>query len=145
MGKMGLGRWVMALAEFQETSVEQEEMRTAFKVVSYLGSAHTGVVFWLLQRISALIIGIFSIWGILELFKGKFATYETFSAWMYSPWNKAGFLFLIFAVAIHNTLGFQVIVEDYIRSLYLKMVCIFLMRIISIGLFLICLVCLLKI
>lgn len=112
------------------------------KVVNYLGSAHTGVVFWVMQRISAMIISLFSIWGLFTLFRGRFASYESFLTWMGNPWNKAGMLFLLFALTIHAVLGFQVIIEDYAHSFLLKAGCIFITRCLSIGLFLVSFICL---
>jgi len=68
---------------------------------------------WLQQRLTAG-SGLFLIlWFIVSLALLPAYDFETFSAWLSSPWAAVPLLLLVISMFYHARLGLQVVIEDY--------------------------------
>jgi succinate dehydrogenase / fumarate reductase membrane anchor subunit len=88
--------------------------------VKYLGSAKSGVKFWIWQRLTALFLIPLFVWFIYTLFdffiNPEYITNEV----LYSPFALLIFVLLINLSLFHGMLGVKVILEDYIHSEFKK-------------------------
>lgn len=101
---------------------------TALKKAEGLGASHSGVLTWLAQRVTAVLLLLTTGWVFLALVTGHMETYEAFCVWSHTPWNKTILLLLTAALSVHTALGLEVIVQDYIHRLFLKIWLLFLTR-----------------
>lgn len=86
-----------------------------------LGSSHTGVHHWMIQRITAMANIPLVIWMIYSVFSLQGATYQEFTGWLSQPWNAVLAVLFILSTFYHAVLGNQVIVEDYISCRWFRM------------------------
>lgn len=84
--------------------------------VKGLGSSHTGVTHWVVQRFTAVLLIPFGIWFLLTLMCHTQSDYQTVVNWAGKPWNAAGLALFISTVLYHSTLGCQVVIEDYVPN-----------------------------
>lgn len=117
---------------------------TALKKVEGLGSSHSGVMVWLVQRGTAGFLFFTVGWVLSALLMGHMKTYGAFQIWGQAPWNKAILIFLSVMLSIHTALGLQIVAEDYIHKVFLKVGLIFLIRFACVGLFLLSLISILS-
>jgi len=91
-------------------------MRTPLSRAIGLGSAHSGVRHWWVQRVSAIALVPLTVWFIAAISVHTGADYTTFVAWMRNPVTDILMTLLLVALFYHAALGLQVIVEDYVHS-----------------------------
>lgn len=80
------------------------------------GSARHGVHHWYLQRATALLLIILTVWLLYALISLSGASYETAVHFLSSPLNTAGALLLSVVALYHAMLGLQVVIEDYVHA-----------------------------
>jgi succinate dehydrogenase / fumarate reductase membrane anchor subunit len=91
-------------------------LRSPLRRVLGLGSAHSGVHHWWLQRLTSVALVPLTIWFLVSLLALPSLGYETVSVWM-SQSSTALLLVLFVLVATwHSQLGVRVVVEDYVHG-----------------------------
>lgn len=91
-------------------------LRSPLRRVLGLGSAHSGVHHWWLQRLTSIALVPLGIWFLVSLLALPSLGYETVIAWM-SQSSTAVLLALFVLVATwHSQLGVRVVVEDYVHG-----------------------------
>jgi succinate dehydrogenase / fumarate reductase membrane anchor subunit len=91
-------------------------------VKSVLGVNHRGLTDWLIQRISAIVMAIYSV-GMLVFFIGH--TDLTFTDWhdlFAHTWMKAATLLLLASLLFHAWIGMWTIFTDYVKPYVLRLV-----------------------
>jgi len=111
--------------------------------MSYVKSP--GVGHWKLQRISAIAMIPLLLWFIPSLLFSLLGSYAEALAWFQSPFNTTGLFLLFITLFFHASLGLQVVIEDYVHNEGLKIASIILIKLISILLGVLSLLCVLKI
>jgi succinate dehydrogenase / fumarate reductase membrane anchor subunit len=104
-----------------------------------------GVGHWKLQRISAIGMIPLLLWFIPSLLFSLLGSYEEAIAWFQSPFNTTGLFLLFITLFFHASLGLQVVIEDYVHNDGLKIASIILIKLLSILLGVLSLLCVLKI
>jgi len=91
-----------------------------------MGSAKSGTHHWWMQRISAvaLLPLTFYLLGFIHLLLS--ASYQETIAWLQQSFNNAGLLLWVIAVCYHAASGLQVVYEDYISTVWLRITIVWL-------------------
>lgn len=100
---------------------------------------------WKLQRISALAMIPLVMWFIPSLLFSLLGNYADALVWFQSPFNTTGLFLLFITLFFHASLGLQVVIEDYVHNEGLKIASIILIKLLSILLGVLSLLCVLKI
>lgn len=93
-----------------------------------LGSAKSGVEHWWLQRITAFLLIPFGIWFIFSFFPVIGADYESIVIWLHSFGNGVLLVFFLSLIYSHAYLGLQVVIEDYISRIGVRLFCILMLK-----------------
>jgi succinate dehydrogenase / fumarate reductase, membrane anchor subunit len=72
---------------------------------------------WWMQRISALVLLLLSVWLIAFLRKFTHEPYQITVQWLSAPLNTWAFALWLLSAAYHAALGIQVVLEDYVSNL----------------------------
>ena len=104
-----------------------------------------GVVHWKLQRISAIAMIPLVIWFVSSLTFSLINSYEQSVAWLQNPLNATGSVLLFGTLYFHAASGLQVVIEDYVHNEGLKMMSLILIKLLSILLGVLSILCVLKI
>lgn len=94
-------------------------LRTPLKDVRGLGSAHSGVHHFVVQRLTAVaLVGltIWFVWFVLQLFQLDYAAAHATVA---RPLNAILLIALLIAMFWHAQLGVQTVIEDYVTTRWL--------------------------
>lgn len=89
--------------------------RTPLKDARGLGSAHTGLHPWWMQRMTALIVAALGLWFLAHLLGLLTGGYLALRIWMAQPVHTALMIVFMVGVFAHMALGLRVIVEDYVH------------------------------
>ena len=95
-----------------------------------MGSAKSGTHHWWMQRISAvaLLPLTFYLLGFIHLLMT--ASWRETIDWLQHTFNSAGLLLWVIAVCYHAALGLQVVFEDYISTVWLRITVVWLTHLI---------------
>ena len=104
-----------------------------------------GVVHWKLQRISAIAMIPLVIWFVSSLTLSLINSYDQSVAWLQNPLNATGLVLLFGTLYFHAALGLQVVIEDYVHNEGLKIMSLILIKLLSILLGVLSILCVLKI
>ena len=104
-----------------------------------------GVVHWKLQRISAIAMIPLVIWFVSSLTFSLINSYEQSVAWLQNPLNATGLILLFGTLYFHAASGLQVVIEDYVHNEGLKIMSLILIKLLSILLGVLSILCVLKI
>ena len=104
-----------------------------------------GVVHWKLQRISAIAMIPLVIWFVSSLVFSLTNTYDQSVSWLQSPLNATGLVLLFGTLYFHAASGLQVVIEDYVHNEGLKIMSLILIKLLSILLGVLSILCVLKI
>jgi len=120
-------------------------MRSDLGKVQGLGSAKHGVGHWKIQRITAIAMVPLVLWFIPSLLITILSGYSVSIEWIKNPFNATGLILLIGTLFFHASLGLQVVIEDYVHSEGLKIISITFIKLLSILLGVLSILCVLKI
>ncbi len=84
------------------------------------GSAHEGSDHWWLQRVSSVALVPLSLWLGFSLASLPGLEFNAFHEWIRAPLNTVLLASFLMVAAYHSALGLRVVVEDYVRSAWLK-------------------------
>jgi succinate dehydrogenase / fumarate reductase membrane anchor subunit len=98
-----------------------------------LGSAKEGVGQWWIQRLTAVALAPLAVWFVVTVIAHLGADLTTFRHWVGAPGTAIGFILLLIATFYHVSLGFQVVIEDYVHTELLKLGLIVIVRLFSFG------------
>ena len=82
-------------------------------------STSSGLRSWLLQRLSAVYIAVFSI-IFIGAWAGETITYVAWRSWVAHPMVNLTLILFIFAVIMHAWVGIRDIVMDYVNSVFVR-------------------------
>ena len=99
-----------------------------------LGSAKHGADHWWAQRVSAVALILLGLWFAASLIAHAGADHGAVVAWLRNPITAILMLLLVATTFYHAALGLQVVIEDYVRSEWLKVSSLVAMWLISMGL-----------
>ena len=119
--------------------------QSCLKKVMKMQSKSHGVVHWKLQRISAIAMIPLIIWFVSSLTFSLINSYDQSVAWMQNPFNATGLVLLFGTLYFHAASGLQVVVEDYVHNEGLKIMSLILIKLLSILLGVLSILCVLKI
>ncbi len=104
--------------------------------VSGLGSAHSGVHHWMMQKITALAnipLVLWAVWSAMTLAAAG-ADYETVRGFFSQPIHAILMVLFLVSTFYHAALGLQVAVEDYFHSEKTKMALLILVKLVLFAL-----------
>ena len=119
--------------------------QSCLKKVMKMQSKSHGVVHWKLQRISAIAMRPLVIWFVSSLVFSLTNTYDQSVSWLQSPLNATGLVLLFGTLFFHAASGLQVVIEDYVHNEGLKIMSLILIKLLSILLGVLSILCVLKI
>ena len=119
--------------------------QSCLKKVMKMQSKSHGVVHWKLQRISAIAMIPLVIWFVSSLTFSLINSYDQSVAWLQNPLNATGLVLLFGTLYFHAASGLQVVIEDYVHNEGLKIMSLILIKLISILLGVLSILCVLKI
>jgi succinate dehydrogenase / fumarate reductase membrane anchor subunit len=96
-------------------------IRTALSKARGLGSSHSGVRHWWVQRVSAVALVPLTLWFVASLVAQFGASYNSVTSWLASPATATLMCIYLAAIFYHSQLGLQVIIEDYVHNEVIKM------------------------
>ena len=120
-------------------------MKSDLAKVQGLGSAKHGVGHWKIQRLSAVGMIPLILWFIPSLMLTIISGYNEAILWIQNPFNATGLILLLGTMFFHASLGLQVVIEDYVHSEGLKIISIIFVKLSSILLGVLSILCVLKI
>ncbi len=98
------------------------DLRDPLKVARGLGSAHSGVHHWWVQRVTAAALVILGAWFVVLVLSLLGADYATARATLMRPWNALLMIAFLLAMFWHAALGLQVVIEDYVHTRWKEVV-----------------------
>ena len=119
--------------------------QSCLKKVMKMQSKSHGVVHWKLQRISAIAMIPLIIWFVSSLVFSLINGYDQSITWLQSPLNATGMVLLFGTLYFHAASGLQVVIEDYVHNEGLKIMSLILIKLISVLLGVLSILCVLKI
>jgi succinate dehydrogenase / fumarate reductase membrane anchor subunit len=99
-----------------------------------LGSAKEGAGQWWLQRLTAVALVPLAIWFVVAVIRHLGVDLVAFRQWVGQPGTAIAFILLLIATFYHVSLGFQVVIEDYVHAELVKLGMIVAMRLACFGL-----------
>ena len=85
-----------------------------------LGAAHEGTARWKAERLTAIASLFLVLWFVFSAMALAGADYAQVRAWLASPIAASLMILLIVAVFYHTQLGLQVVIEDYVDHVGIK-------------------------
>ena len=119
--------------------------QSCLKKVMKMQSKSNGVVHWKLQTISAIAMIPLIIWFVSSLVFSLINGYDQSINWLQSPLNATGMILLFGTLYFHAASGLQVVVEDYVHNEGLKIMSLILIKLLSVLLGVLSILCVLKI
>ena len=119
--------------------------QSCLKKVMKMQSKSHGVVHWKLQRISAIAMIPLIIWFVSSLVFSLINGYDQSITWLQSPLNATGMVLLFGTLYFHAASGLQVVIEDYVHNEGLKIMSLILIKLVSVLLGVLSILCVLKI
>ena len=119
--------------------------QSCLKKVMKMQSKSHGVVHWKLQRISAIAMIPLTIWFVSSLVFSLINGYDQSINWLQSPLTATGMVLLFGTLYFHAASGLQVVVEDYVHNEGLKIMSLILIKLLSVLLGVLSILCVLKI
>jgi len=98
-----------------------------------LGSAKDGVQHWWVQRLSAVALAFLGLWLIFAFVGLEDLSYATVVGWIRSPLNSILMILTLSTMGYHSQLGVQMVIEDYVHAVTLKVSALILMTFAHIG------------
>ena len=96
--------------------------------IRILLSSSDPVYHWWAQRLTAIALVPLSLWFIYSLTTMYIANYDTVILWLNNLKNSLLMLFFILVLYYHAVLGLQVVIEDYVESVWQKKVLLLIVK-----------------
>ena len=109
------------------------DYRTPLAKAQGLGSAKSGTSHWWMQRVTALALIFLSFWLILFIEQLFHASYSEIKQWLVKPVNFTLLIAWAFVGFYHAALGLQVVIEDYLNPEWLKILSIWVIKLVFLG------------
>ena len=119
--------------------------KSCLKKEMKMQSKSHGVVHWKLQRISAIAMIPLIIWFVSSLVFSLINSYDQSIIWLQRPINATGMVLLFGTLYFHAASGLQVVIEDYVHNEGLKIMSLILIKLLSVLLGVLSILCVLKI
>ncbi|OYQ78751.1 succinate dehydrogenase, hydrophobic membrane anchor protein [Ignatzschineria sp. F8392] len=107
-----------------------KKYQTPLGRVKGLGSAHSGSVSWLAQKVSAVVLALLFLWFAFSFASLYGKSFEEVLFWVGTPMNTILLVVLVVAGIYHAILGLQVLIEDYVSKTCQRIVILSAMRVI---------------
>lgn len=91
-------------------------------VKSVLGVNHQGLTDWLIQRVSAIVMAVYSIGLMLYFVMTSELSYTGWHALFSNRWMKLATILFVLSLLFHAWVGMWTIFTDYIKSFVLRFV-----------------------
>ena len=88
-------------------------------------SSHSGLGEWLLQRFTAVYLGLFFLFIAVRILLWPIQDFSEWRAWFMSPWVRVVWLFAFLSLLLHAWIGIRSVLMDYIKPFYLRMLIAF--------------------
>jgi succinate dehydrogenase / fumarate reductase membrane anchor subunit len=85
-------------------------------------SSHSGLGEWLLQRVSAIYLGLFLIFLIVRFAFWPISDFDAWRSWFTLSWVRILWLFAFVSLLLHAWIGMRSVFLDYIKSFQLRLV-----------------------
>ncbi len=92
-----------------------------------------GLRVWLLQRVSAVYLGLFLLYVLIHLWLNPRPGYEQWRAWFEEPAFAIGSAGFVLALLLHGWIGLRDVVLDYIRHTGLRLFMLTLIAFLLLG------------
>ena len=99
-------------------------LRTPLSRAKGLGSAKEGISHWWMQRVTSLFLIPLVVWGAWMMASLGAYDHRHFTGWLAEPLNAILTMTLLIVVCYHAALGLQVIIEDYVHRVAMKIISI---------------------
>lgn len=86
------------------------------------GTARDGVHHWWSQRVTAVALLLLAPWFLLSLISLGDVSYASMTEWIASPVHSVLLSLLLVVITYHAQLGLQVVVEDYVANMGIRMI-----------------------
>jgi len=116
------------------------DYRTPIAKARGLGSAKAGTAHWWMQRVTAAALIPLSLWWLAFIAHLLNSPYPQTVAWLSEPLNSVLMMAWIIAVFYHAGLGLQVVIEDYVHPEWLKIVSVWIVKLVFVLLALVAVV-----
>jgi succinate dehydrogenase / fumarate reductase, membrane anchor subunit len=93
-----------------------------------LGSAKDGTAHWWAQRVSAVALIPLTLWFVISLLTLPALDYATVRVWLSFPMSGFLAVLLVAVLTYHSYLGTTVVIEDYVHSAGMKLLCLLVLR-----------------
>ena len=93
---------------------EYKTFETKLKQAKGSGSSLSGSGHWWWQRLTAILLLIFSLWFVSSFLSDLSFSLEKARGFLKKPWNASLLIILLLSSFYHMWLGLQVIIEDYV-------------------------------
>lgn len=86
------------------------------------GSAHTGLREWLLQRVTAIYMGVFALYVVLRFTIDPITSYTAWKAWIALPAVRIAFALFFASMLLHSWIGMRSVFMDYVKPMWVRFV-----------------------
>ncbi len=86
-----------------------------------VGSAGSGLVEWVLQRLSAVYLAGFLLWLAFQFLLGPAADYTAWKTWFAQGAVRLAFALFFVSILIHAWVGMRSVFLDYLKSFWLRL------------------------
>jgi succinate dehydrogenase / fumarate reductase, membrane anchor subunit len=92
-----------------------------------------GVRAWLVQRVSAVYLALFTLYAALHLIAGTAASYAEWSAWLARPAVSLGWAVFFVALLAHSWVGIRDVIMDYVKPVGARLALLSLLGVALLG------------
>lgn len=85
-----------------------------------LGGIHAGLNEWLLQRLTAIYIGVFGLYMITHSFVSPALSFPQWWVWVNQPVIKTMWAVFIFSLLYHGWVGMRSVILDYVKPVWFR-------------------------
>jgi succinate dehydrogenase / fumarate reductase membrane anchor subunit len=85
-------------------------------------SSHRGLSEWLVQRVTAIYLGVFLIFLIVRFVFWPISDFDAWRSWFTLSWVRIVWLFAFGSLLLHAWIGLRSVFLDYIKSFQLRLV-----------------------
>ena len=109
-----------------------KDFRNPLKRARGLGSAQSGAHHWWIQRVTAGALVVLALWFVATVLCLVHTDTATARATVAKPWNAVMLVAFIVTSLWHAVLGLQVVIEDYVKTRWLEVVSLLLIKFIAV-------------